>query len=126
MTMEDKSQSFFKKYKSDIILIVVVIAVGLAALLIQRLTLKTGKTVLVVVSGRETEHFSLNEDITYKIEFKEDSRLSEEYNILVIRDGQAYISEATCSEQICVKHNAISNTGETIVCLPHKLTIEIK
>ncbi len=124
--MDEKLQSFFQKYKSDIILIVVVIVVGLTALFIQRLTSKTGMTVSVVISGSETENFSLDDDTTYKIELKDNSKLSEEYNILVIRDGEAYISEATCSEQICVKHNAISNTGETIVCLPHKLTIEIK
>ena len=29
-------------------------------------------------------------------------------------------------KKICEKHRAISQTGETIICLPHKLVVEIK
>ncbi len=123
--MSGKSQTFIKKYMADFILIVVVMVVGIAALLIQKQLMKTGKTVHVIIAGNETQSFSLDDDMEYKIE-TDDTRPAKEYNILVIKDGKAYISEATCGEQICVKHNAISNTGETIVCLPHKLTVEIK
>ncbi|MCM1273371.1 MAG: NusG domain II-containing protein [Clostridium sp.] len=120
--MNEKSQPFFQKYKSDFILIAIVLVIGFTALLIQRVMQKTGRTVAVILSGNEIERFSLDADMEYKIELKDGGG----YNILVIKDGEAYVSEATCSEQICVKHNAISSTGETIVCLPHKLTIEIK
>ena len=35
------------------------------------------------------------------------------------------MSKADCPDQICRNHAAISQTGETIVCLPHKAVIEI-
>lgn len=46
-------------------------------------------------------------------------------NTLVISNGQAAITEADCPGQICVNTHSISSPGETIVCLPHKLIIEI-
>ena len=45
--------------------------------------------------------------------------------ILVIKDGQAYMQEADCPNQICVHHSAISHKGETIVCLPNRIIIEV-
>ena len=47
------------------------------------------------------------------------------YNTLVIADGKARITEADCKDKICVKTYPISNPGETIVCLPHKLVVEV-
>jgi hypothetical protein len=44
---------------------------------------------------------------------------------LVIKDGKAFIQNADCPDKICAEHKPISKTGETIVCLPHKLVIEI-
>lgn len=126
-------KSFCKRYKSDLILISIVLLVGVSALFFQRLSMKTGGTVKVYIDGKEVKSFSLDEDTEYKIivasgseMLSDDEDESEEYNMLVIKDGKAYISEADCHEQICVKHNAISKTGETIVCLPHSLVIEVE
>jgi len=33
--------------------------------------------------------------------------------------------EADCRDGICVDHTPISLNGETIICLPHRLVIEI-
>lgn len=45
--------------------------------------------------------------------------------ILVIFDGKTDMESADCPNQICVHHSAISNTGETIVCLPNRVVIEV-
>ena len=34
--------------------------------------------------------------------------------------------KADCKDQICADHKAIEKSGETIVCLPHKVVIEIQ
>jgi len=47
------------------------------------------------------------------------------YNVVVIEDGLVRVSEANCSDQICVQWGAVRNPGQTIVCLPHKMTIKI-
>ena len=46
-------------------------------------------------------------------------------NHVVINNGEAWVSDADCNEQICVSHRAISKTGEQIVCLPHRVVLEI-
>jgi hypothetical protein len=46
-------------------------------------------------------------------------------NTLVISNGTAKITEADCPDHICVKTYPISSPGETIVCLPHKLVVEV-
>ena len=46
--------------------------------------------------------------------------------ILVIKDGEAYMQEADCPNQICVHHSSVSHKGETIVCLPNRVIIEIR
>jgi len=47
-------------------------------------------------------------------------------NVLVIENGEASIKSATCPDKICVSHRKISKSGETIVCLPNKVVVEIE
>ena len=46
-------------------------------------------------------------------------------NNLVIKNGYADMTEADCPDKICVNHVKISQVGESIVCLPHKVVVEI-
>ena len=46
--------------------------------------------------------------------------------VLIIKEGEAYMQEADCPNQICVRHSPISHKGETIVCLPNRVIIEIR
>jgi len=45
--------------------------------------------------------------------------------ILVIKDGKADMISAECPDHICVHHAPISHKGETIVCLPNRVVVEI-
>lgn len=45
----------------------------------------------------------------------------------VIRDGMmVYMSDASCNDQLCVRKGEISAFGETIVCLPNHLLVEVE
>ena len=46
-------------------------------------------------------------------------------NTVIIKDGIVYISNATCKNQVCVNTGKISKKGESIVCLPNKVVVEI-
>ena len=35
------------------------------------------------------------------------------------------VNNKDCPDKICVNHAAISKKGETIVCLPHKVVVEV-
>lgn len=47
-------------------------------------------------------------------------------NRLVIEKGQARMEWADCPDQICVEHAVISKGGQSIVCLPNRVTVEIR
>lgn len=48
------------------------------------------------------------------------------YSLIEIGDMQVRLAEADCPDQICVHQGYVSRIGETIVCLPNKLVIEVK
>lgn len=47
-------------------------------------------------------------------------------NLVVIKDESIGITEADCPDKICIKEGFVSKPGATVVCLPHKVLIEVK
>ena len=110
-----------RKFKNDLILIAAILAVVaiLALILFFR---GEGTTVRVELDGRVIGSYSLAVDREVEILSGENG---EEKNLLVIRDGKAYVSSATCPDGICANHRPISRVGESIVCLPHGVVITV-
>ena len=50
----------------------------------------------------------------------------ENYNLLFISGGEVSVFDADCPDGLCVKARNISKSGESIICLPHKLVIQIE
>ena len=46
-------------------------------------------------------------------------------NTILVEQGRIRVSEANCPDQVCVDQGWISNGTVPIVCLPHKLMIQI-
>lgn len=47
-------------------------------------------------------------------------------NVISIKNSTAYVNEADCPNRDCLKQKPVSNSGDTVVCLPHKLVVEGK
>ena len=47
-------------------------------------------------------------------------------NHLVIQDGCARIEEADCPDKLCVKQGTVSESGESLVCLPNRVVVAVK
>lgn len=47
------------------------------------------------------------------------------FNKIVIKNGKAYMDEANCRDQICTHMKEISINGETIICLPNRVFLEV-
>lgn len=113
-----------KKRKNDLILIAVFLAAAVSAylgfLFFQGASTKSGVAV-VTINGAEYGRYPLTMDITERIKLSDGS-----YNVLEIKDGEAEITEASCPDGICVKHRPISRKGQSIVCLPNKVIVEIE
>ena len=48
------------------------------------------------------------------------------YNLLMVSEAGVSMEAADCPDQICVHHIPIKGGGESIICLPHKLVVEIR
>ncbi len=48
------------------------------------------------------------------------------YNTLRVSHGAVEVSRADCDEQVCVNQGAITDSLVPIVCLPHRLVIQIE
>lgn len=108
-----------KRRKNDIILIAALLVLAGAALLCVRLTRSAGGTVRVTLDGRVAAQLPLGADCTRVFESERGS------NTVVIRDGGVSVTEADCSDKVCVNQGAIRYNGESIVCLPHKLVVTV-
>lgn len=65
------------------------------------------------------------ESRTYAL--SEDMHLQLDDGVVVeIADGQAWIAQSPCRDQICVRAGKLSKTGETACCLPQRVSIEIR
>lgn len=122
MKKSDKSAFSKNKIRNDIILAAVILIIAVAGLLFVKLTKTQGNTVVVKIDGVKAVEYSLDEDVRYEIKT---GKNNEDINVLVIKDGKASITEADCPDGICKDYRPISYVGETIVCLPHKVVVEI-
>jgi len=77
----------------------------------------------VVVSrdGIEEERLSLKEDTRLLLRDEEGNE-----NLLVIEEESVWIEEANCPDGLCVRQGHISHSGDSIICLPHKLVVTIE
>lgn len=109
--------------KNDLVLAAVILAAALLALGGMRIFMSRNTRepeAVVTVDGKEYGRYPLEADYTKKIELENGS-----FNLLVIRDNEADIEEASCPDKVCVKHSPINRKGETLVCLPNKVVVEI-
>ncbi len=105
--------------KKDMLFIGGILLLGAISALFLQFQKEDGGVAVVTVDGIVVEEFSLDEDLEQIIETPNG------YNIISIEGGIVHISDADCRDHICVEHIAIDKTGETIVCLPHKLVVEV-
>ena len=112
-----------RKHRNDVIfiavLLLIVSLIGAAFFSLRG----EGDTVTVSVDGKHYGTYPLHTDLTLSIRTGENG---EEENLLVIRDGKAYVESATCPDGICADHKPISREGESIVCLPHRVVITVQ
>ncbi len=77
---------------------------------------------MVIESGGDLyARYPLNEDRTVVVPAPKQNE-----NVVVISGGKVSVTEASCKNQVCVKHGPISRSGESIVCLPNRLVVRIE
>jgi hypothetical protein len=111
----------------DIFIIALLIALSFLPVIVfsyQQENATPNKEAVLRVDGNEIKTFPLvagNKNYTYTYEDAHG-----DYNLIEIDGDKIRIKEADCDDQICVRRGWASKNGETIVCLPHKLVIEVR
>ena len=107
-----------KKLIRDLVLAGSQLLAAVILLLVINGSRESGGVAVVRVDGVETERLPLSVNGTFP--------LNGGSNILIIQDGQAWMSEANCPDLICVRQGKIHYTGQVITCLPNRLTVTIE
>ncbi|ONI47926.1 hypothetical protein AN643_03735 [Candidatus Epulonipiscioides saccharophilum] len=102
--------------KNDIVLILVVSLIGILFYLGFHINAYTGDKVLVSIDGEKFGEYYLGEDQLININNR---------NQLEILDGHAKMISATCPDHLCVHQGEISKNNENIICLPHRVLVEV-
>ena len=46
-------------------------------------------------------------------------------NTVAVQNGSCFVKSANCKDAICQKSGKINRRGQSIVCLPHRLVVEV-
>lgn len=110
----------------DIIIIAIIVMISIISLGILKISNDKNyeeKYVYISVDGELIKTIPLH-TISNGEEFTVKTKLG--VNIIKIENGMVKIIDADCPDKICVKDGPISKPGEMLVCLPHKVVVEIK
>ena len=127
--------------KADVLLFLVLLAVGAGSLV----SVAAGRTDTgyAVISRGSTVILShpLSEDCTVYLYPEEEpvvvpgaddwhetapGRTEPAENVLLIQNGELRMAWSTCTNQICVNTGSIRETHQAVICLPHRLSAEIR
>lgn len=103
--------------KKDFLLIGGLLFLGITAFVFQHIWKENGTKVRVSKNGKTYGMYSLKEDQEISVG---------EGNRIMIQGGEVWMEWADCPDKLCVHQGAISHTGEIIVCLPNKVTVQVE
>lgn len=103
--------------KKDVWLIGVAALLFLSVLMFNFLLQNEGSKIIVTCDGELFGEYSVNNNAEVEIMGK---------NVLVIKDGEAYMKWADCPDGLCVKSGKIKSEGEDIICLPNRVIVSVR
>ena len=132
-------QKAYKFYtKGDIFVFIFCLFIGIMAGVLLIITKRNGdfltirydgdviKTIPVAANTRQILLFEKDHCITFNEEITASIYTSyENYNVITVDNGKVSVTATDCPDKICKNHKEISKEGESIICLPHKLIIEL-
>ena len=107
-----------RKHIADVILIASLILISAISVSVLLATRQSGARVIVEIDGKKNAEYSLSKDGEYP--------LNGGTNTLIIKDSKAYVTNSHCPDKTCEKTGKISYVGESITCLPNKLSVHIE
>ena len=107
--------------KADIALIALLIVFAGSFYFIFSAPGGAGRSATVSINGEVFDEIPLSRDAELEVRDSDGVLL----NKLIIINGVAEMTYANCPDGLCVKHRAISMSGEMIVCLPNRVVVKV-
>ena len=129
----DRDSKRHRKLLMDIVLILVVLAIGIGILLVTHSSREQGAYVVVMVQNKEIARYSMTNNGVYDINANNDNNgdngnnANNDYtNKMEIKDGRVRMIEASCPNHLCIRQGWIRFEGQSIICLPNKVTVIVR
>lgn len=110
--------------KGDWVLILLVGALALSGWAVTKLFLGSAdeRTVTIKSEGKVTTELQI--DATTSASYTVENQYGT--NVIWVREGIVEMHEASCKNQLCVHAGPIEQPGQSIVCLPNRVVVEIQ
>jgi hypothetical protein len=115
--MNEKSETIKGRFRIDVIVISAILLISLLSLLLTFLLRKPGAVAVVEINGVTVAEYSLSKDGAFI--------LNGGTNTLVIEGGEAYLKNSHCPDRTCELTGRVRYVGQTIVCLPNRLSVTV-
>lgn len=110
-----------QKHKKDLILVLVILVIVSIGFLVTRILHRQPAAVVEIsVDGEVTASYPLDQDTDVVLH-----GVGGGTNHLIIQDGSAWITEATCPDKVCIHQGKINENGQMLVCLPNRLIVKV-
>ena len=118
--MKNKERKYFTAF--DILIIIAVVIVSVVTLVAQFSRNDSELTCVVKVKGEVVHSVELS-----KVNAPLSLEIDGEYPLSVyITDSGAKVASSTCPDKLCEHSKEITRSGQSIVCLPAKVSVTLK
>jgi hypothetical protein len=113
-----KESAVHKARRWDAIVLAVIFSVVALVLVLSFALRRPGAVAVVEVNGQTVGEYALDTDGTFV--------LNGGTNTLVIEGGEAFVINSDCPDRTCEHTGRVRFVGQSIVCLPNRLSVTIR
>ena len=105
----------------ELIIIAVILLLGVTAFILLFSFKTDGRTAVISVDGKPAAEIELDGSQNKTFTVSEAENITFELN-----NGRIRVADSDCPDKICCNTGFISDLGESIICMPNKMIVEIK
>lgn len=114
----DEKRLALKPTLADGLLIVSCALIGIFVFLILLFGRSEGERIIISCGGEVLGEYSLSQDGEYSF--------LDGAVVVTVSGGEAFVSHADCPDKSCILMGKISKGGESIICLPNRISITVE
>ncbi len=105
----------------ELIITAVIVLIGITAFIVFESVKQNGKTAVISVDGKIIQQINLEDTENKTFALEEFENITFE-----VKNGKIRVVSSDCPDKICKNTGFISKSGESIICMPNKMIVEIK